>query len=96
MTEIYAGLDVSDKTTHICAVDIDGKVAWRGVCATDPEGLANTLEACSPGLVRVVVETSTLSSFLYPAITPCHRNRKIERSYEHKKQYGSSGTLSVA
>jgi transposase len=37
MTEFYAGLDVSDKTTHICAVDTDGKVAWRGVCATDLE-----------------------------------------------------------
>lgn len=31
MTEFYAGLDVSDKTTHICAVDKDGKVAWRGM-----------------------------------------------------------------
>lgn len=45
MAEIYAGLDVSDKTTHICAVDNDGKVAWRGVCATDPEVLAAQLKA---------------------------------------------------
>jgi len=30
MIEVYAGLDVSDKTTHICAVDKDGKVVWRG------------------------------------------------------------------
>lgn len=65
MTEIYAGLDISDKTTHICAVDKDGKVAWRGVCATDPQALASALKAHCEGLVRVVLETGPLSSFLY-------------------------------
>jgi transposase len=28
---IYAGLDVSDKTTHICVVDGDGAVLRRDV-----------------------------------------------------------------
>jgi len=64
MTEFYAGLDVSDKTTHICAVDTDGKVAWRGVCATDPELIATQLNARCPGVIRAVLETGTLSSFL--------------------------------
>ena len=27
---IYAGLDVSDKTTHVCIVDNDGAVLKRG------------------------------------------------------------------
>ena len=84
MTEIYAGLDVSDKTTHICAVDRDGKVAWRGVCASDPESLASALKAHCPELVRVVLETGTLSSFLYhglvergvPAVCICARHAK--------------------
>ena len=61
MTEVYAGLDISDKTTHICAVDKDGKVTWRGVCATDPEVLASNLTKHCPGLV---------ASFLRPA--RCH------------------------
>lgn len=65
MTEVYAGLDISDKTTHICAVDKDGTVIWRDVCATDPEVLASHLKKHCPGLVRVVLETGTLSSFLY-------------------------------
>jgi transposase len=39
MKEVYAALDVSDKTTHICVVDKDGLITWRGVCATDPETL---------------------------------------------------------
>ena len=55
---IYAGLDVSDKTTHICAVDSDGRVKWRDVCATDPEVLARTLARTlarrCPDLSRVV------------------------------------------
>ncbi|MGY4396156.1 hypothetical protein ACVWZA_001329 [Sphingomonas sp. UYAg733] len=28
---IYAGLDVSDKMTHICAVDSEGRIKWRDV-----------------------------------------------------------------
>lgn len=37
---IYAGLDVSDKSTHMCLVDGEGAIAWHGVCATDPEVIA--------------------------------------------------------
>lgn len=62
---IFAGLDVSDKTTHICAVDGDGMVVWRGVCATDPRVLAETLNKRCPDLARVVLETGALSVFLY-------------------------------
>ena len=40
---IYAGLDVSDKSTHVCVVDDAGVVVWRGACATDPAVLAKTL-----------------------------------------------------
>ena len=61
----YAGLDVSDKMTHLCVVDGEGVVVWRGVCATDPEEIARTLGRRAPGLVRVVLETGPLSAFLY-------------------------------
>lgn len=37
---VYLGLDVSDKTTHLCAVDDGGLIGWRGACATDPETIA--------------------------------------------------------
>lgn len=37
---ISAGLDVSDETTHICVVDVDGKVMRRDVIASDREVLA--------------------------------------------------------
>jgi len=62
---IYAGLDVSDKATHVCVVDIDGKVVRRDVVASDPEVLAKWLSRHCPDLVRVVLETGPLSTFLY-------------------------------
>ena len=63
MTQTYAGLDVSDKTTHICVVDGTGAVVWRGVCATDPEAVATVLRRRCPELVRVVLETGPLGEF---------------------------------
>lgn len=62
---LYAGLDVGDKATHLCVVDGEGVIRWRGVCATDPEALALTLKKHAPGLDRVVLETGPLSAFLY-------------------------------
>ena len=84
MSQTYCGLDVSDKTTHVCVVDVDGKVIWRGVCATDPAALAATLAKHCKGLVRVVLETGSLSSFLYhgliertvPVVCICARHAK--------------------
>jgi transposase len=81
---IYAGLDVSDKVTHICAMDADGNILWRDVCASDPEVLARVLKKRCPGLVRVVLETGSLSAFLYhglvergiPAVCICARHAK--------------------
>lgn len=62
---IYAGLDVSDKTTHICVVDAEGVVVRRDVAASDPEVLAKWLQRHCPGLARAVLETGALASFLY-------------------------------
>ncbi len=84
MPGTYCGLDVSDKSTHLCVVDADGKAIWRGVCATDPAALAATLAKRAPDLVRVVLETGPLSAFLYhgliersvPAICVCARHAK--------------------
>lgn len=69
MVEVYAGLDVSDKLTHVCVTDGSGVVLWAGACATDPEVIARTLKCRAPGLVRVVLETGPLSAFLYHGLT---------------------------
>jgi transposase len=81
---IYAGLDISDKTTHICVMDSEGKIVWRGVCATDPEVLAFTLRKHARDVTRVVLETGSLSAFLYhgliergvPVVCICARHAK--------------------
>ena len=62
---IFAGLDVSDKTTHICVVDGEGAVLRRDVVATDPGVLAKWLGKHCPDVERVVLETGPLSTFLY-------------------------------
>jgi transposase len=65
MVEVYAGLDISDKSTSICVMDGLGQVVWAGACATDPEAIARTLKTRAPGLVRAILETGPLSAFLY-------------------------------
>lgn len=62
---IYAGLDVSDKATHVCLVDGDGAVVRRDQVASDPDVLARWFKRHAPGLSRVVLETGPLSTFLY-------------------------------
>jgi transposase len=84
MVEVYVGLDVSDKSTHLCVVDGSGAVFWAGACATDPDVIARTLKTRAPGLVRVVLETGPLSAFLYhglaergvPVTCVCARHAK--------------------
>ena len=84
MVEVYVGLDVSDKSTHLCVVDRSGGVIWSGACATDPEVIVRTLKARAAGLVRVILETGPLSTFLYhglvergvPVICVCARHAK--------------------
>lgn len=41
---IYAGLDVSDKATHICVVDDEVAVVRRAVVASDPDVLTKWLD----------------------------------------------------
>lgn len=62
---IYARLDVSDKTTHVCVVDAESAVLRREVFASDPEIIAEWLVRYCLNLVRVVMETRPLSAFLY-------------------------------
>jgi transposase len=46
----YAGLDVSDKATHICVVTSDGRVHRRDAVASDPEVLAKWLKRHCPAV----------------------------------------------
>src|SRR4051812_11797549 len=93
---IYAGLDISDKSTHICVMDGAGKIVWRGVCATDPEVLAFTLRKHARDVTRVVLETGSLSAFLYhgliergvPVVCICARHAKKALSARERRAPG--------
>ena len=61
MVEVYAGLDVSDKMTHVCVVDGSGAVQWTGVCATDPGKR----------------DTRTLPPVIASPGTPAHRSGEV-------------------
>jgi len=74
---IYEGLDVSDKTTHICVVDSEGVVLRRDVVASDPDVLAKWFDRHCPDLEQVVLETGPLSTFLYHGLKD--RNVPVER-----------------
>jgi len=73
---IYAGLNVSDKTTHICVVDVDGRSVRRDVVASDPDVLAKWLNRHYPDLARVVLETGKRSTFKYRGLI--ERGVKVE------------------
>lgn len=62
---IFAGFDVNDKTIHVCVVDGNGAILKRDVVVSDPDVLAKWLVKHCDGLVRVVLETGPLSTFLY-------------------------------
>jgi transposase len=61
---VYAGLDVSLKTTHICVVGEDAKIVWRGVSASDPVSIHAALERFLPQLERCALETGSTSPWL--------------------------------
>jgi len=82
--QVYVGLDVSDKSTHVCVVDGAGATVWSGACASDPQVIARTLKTRAPGVERVILETGPLSTFLYhglferdvPVTCVCARHAK--------------------
>ena len=81
---IYAGLDVSDNTTHICVVDADGKVLRRDVVASDPDVLAKWLNKHCADLARVVLEKKELPP-PKPVEPPKVEEKKPEPKPEEKK-----------
>jgi transposase len=99
-------LDVSDKSTHLCAVDQDGIIVWGGVCATDPETIAQTIARHCGEVARVVLETGALSSFLYhglvergvPAVCICARHARGVLSVRANKSdpHDSEGLAQLA
>ena len=60
------GLDLGDRTTHVCVLDGDRKVAYRGRCATRREDVLQELAPFAGA--RVVLEAGSQSPWLSAAL----------------------------
>lgn len=58
------GLDVSQKTTAVCVVDVSGNSLWRGVCATDPDRIEASVRRHAGHDAHVGVETGAMTPWL--------------------------------
>ena len=67
--EHYVGLDVSQRITHVCVIDAEAHIIWRGKCASTPEAIADTVRAQAPNAMRVGIETGPLSIWHYHGLT---------------------------
>lgn len=61
---LYVGLDVSQATTSICVVDAIGTTVWRGKTSSEPDAIARALRVHAPDVVRIGLETGSLSNWL--------------------------------
>lgn len=61
----YIGMDVSLKSTHICVLDDDRSIVWRGVSDTHPELIAARLKRWHGCIELLGLETGSLTPWLY-------------------------------
>jgi transposase len=66
--EQFVGLDVSQKTTHLCVVAGDGAIVWQGQCASTPEAITATIKARAAQVVRIGLESGPLSTWHWHAL----------------------------
>jgi transposase len=57
---MYAGLDVTDKTTPICVFDSDGAILRPDIVASNPDVLAKWLGRHCLDIEQVVLEAGPL------------------------------------
>lgn len=66
LSSLTIGLDVGDRTTHVCVLDADRAVAHRDRCATRREDVLGTLQPFAGA--RVVLEAGSQSPWLSAAL----------------------------
>ncbi|MFZ2030973.1 MAG: IS110 family transposase [Vitreimonas sp.] len=64
MAQLFAGLDVSDKTTAICVVNKHGETVWEGSANTDPQALIVALKPYKSLLQAVGLEAGVKAAWL--------------------------------
>ncbi len=61
----YIGIDVSLKSTHICVLDAERSVIWRGVCDTHPGMIFDKVKCWHDDIELLGLETGSLTPWLY-------------------------------
>jgi transposase len=62
---LYAGLDISVKTTAVCVVDGSGRVLLETVVDSSPDAIADRLRELDQPLERIGLEAGPLSQWIY-------------------------------
>jgi transposase len=67
--QLFVGLDVSQKLTYVCVVDITGKIIWQGKCSSVPETVAEVVREKAAAAVRIGFECGPLSTWFWHALS---------------------------
>jgi len=66
--ELFVGLDVSVRTTSVCAMDAAGKILKEGKVETEPDAISALLHSVGGPYKRVGLEAGPLSQWLYSGL----------------------------
>ncbi len=66
--KIFVGLDVSVKTTTICAIDGEGAMVREGKVVSEPEAIIGFLAALPGEVIRIGLEAGPLSQWLHQGL----------------------------
>ena len=70
----FVGLEVSQKLTAVCVVDITRRRLWRGQCLTAPEHIEQAIRRHAGDVAAIGIETGPMTPWLVHEL----RGRKLE------------------
>jgi len=65
---LFAGLDISVKTTAICVVDRNGQVLVETMVDSSPDAIGEELRKCNRPIERIGLEAGSLSQWIYAGL----------------------------
>jgi transposase len=65
---VFAGLDISVKTTAVCVVDTDGRILLEAMVDSEPGAIAECLRTLERPIERIGLEAGPLSQWIYAGL----------------------------
>jgi transposase len=103
--DVYIGLDISLKTTHVCVVDSDGRPVDEGIAASDPDAVDTWISSRSEhsgwAVCRIVFETGHFHQELRDAwpvtcIDARHANATLKAQRNKTDKNDARGLAQIA